>query len=433
MTDSLHVVDNCVCPAAPIGRYQSTFERKPYITHLMTPRAYQENLLGVSDSPALLLFDKHNLSTPTRTISLENSQHVTGVSDIDYDTSTWATTSSAGYVTLWDARSPKADAIRLKGPSGAPYLSIASNGPLVASGTELQGSDAYVDIWDIRNPSCPLRIYSEVHSDDIMTLTFHPDASQHPGILLSGGMDGLMSMIDTSLVAEEDAVVSVGNTDSSIAKVGFALHTAYHFQPRAKETDVDMDENEVALCREPKRNQLGPVFAISNMQTLSVSDADKMDTIVSEVSVRSPTSYRPSWVSDYVVDAGSRLPSLSPAQGIRLPLMTGDQEGGAAIISYDVLPSGSVSEWSMYARLPSSQTCPIAHSDIVRSVDWDQASQVLYTGSEDGSILAWCLDLSAPSANASLPDTLPSSPPTQGPSSGRARSTGTKKRFAPYS
>ncbi|WFD02458.1 hypothetical protein MOBT1_001141 [Malassezia obtusa] len=430
MTDTLRAVEGCVSPSRPVGWFASREARKPYFTHLITPRAAPQHLLAVSDTPALLLFDKSHLAKPVRTIPLHADQNITGITNVEHESIAWAGSSLGGYVALWDARSAQADAMHLPGPSGAPYLSVANSGPLIAAGTELKGADAVIDLWDLRNSSAPVYTYSEVHSDDIMSLTFHQDTEQHPGVLLSGGMDGLVSTIDTRLAAEEDAVISVGNTDSSLARVGFATHAAYAYTPRTQATDVDMDEKDIALCRDPRRTGLGPIYAISNMQTLGVWDADKLDSIVSDVSVRAPTSYRPAWATDYVVDAGRHLPMLPPASGVRVPLMVGDQEGGAAILGYDVDLAGTVMDWSMYVRLPSAQTSEHAHSDIVRSVAWDAGTQRLFTGGEDGCVLAWALDMSTPEHSAPVPDA--SALPTQGQSAGRARSTGTKKRFAPY-
>ncbi|WFC94104.1 hypothetical protein MBRA1_000734 [Malassezia brasiliensis] len=436
MTDTLRAVDGCVTPARPLDRFASSDARKPYFTHLLMPRVSPAHLLAVCDSPALLIFDKSRLGAPVRTIGVPADQNITGITNVDFASMAWAGSSLGGYVALWDARSAHADATRLISPSGAPYLSLATTGPLLAAGTELKGADALIDLWDLRNPSAPVCTYSEVHSDDIMSLTFHPDTPHHPGVLLSGGMDGLVSAIDTTIAAEEDAVISVGNTDSSLARVGFAQHGAYAYTPRTKATDVGMDEKDTVLSNDPRRTHLGPVYTVSNMQTLGVWDADKLDPIVTEVPVRAPTSYTPPWVSDYVVDAGTSLPMLPPANGVRVPLMTGDQDGGAALLSFDVDTMGTKTEWDLHARLPSAQTCATAHSDIVRSVAWDAGTQRLYTGGEDGCILAWALDGSVPQQAVPPPSAVPSSSPVDvpgaGASTGRARSTGPKKRFAPY-
>lgn len=105
---------------------------------------------------------------------------------------------------------------------------------------------------------------------------FHPDVAHHGNILLSGGMDGLACVIDVSRSVEDDAVVSVGNTGSSLARVGWAAAPAgYHIGQRAL-ADVDMDENDASLVRESRRSALGPAYTVSNMQTLGIWDADRV-------------------------------------------------------------------------------------------------------------------------------------------------------------
>ena len=99
----------------------------------------------------------------------------------------------------------------------------------------------------------------------------------HHGILLSGGMDGLVCATDTNISSEDDAVVSVGNTNASLARVGWAAcPDSYTFTPRSSVVDVGMDEHEQALANSAHWNHLGPAYAISNMQTLSLWDADKV-------------------------------------------------------------------------------------------------------------------------------------------------------------
>ena len=139
-------------------------------------------------------------------------------------------------------------------------------------------------------------------------------------------MDGLASVIDISRANEDDAVVSVGNTGSSLARVGWAAApNGYRISPRAL-TDVDMDENDASLVREACRCALGPVYTISNMQTLGIWDADKFDEIVSSVSARDPKSFRPPWVPDYVIDAAAHYPVPWQTPRTGLFVFTGDQE-----------------------------------------------------------------------------------------------------------
>lgn len=432
---ALHVPHNVVCPPSAIDGYVCSKERPPYILQLMTPSASTQHLLALCDNARILMFDKTKLHTPLQTICTPDDEPITHVSNVDGVQHGWIGSSSAGYVAVWDAREATTEPnTRLVGPSGAPYLCVATSGTYAAVGTELQNSDAYIDVWDLRQTAAPLQTYSEVHSDDVTSLIYHPDKTRHPNVLLSGGMDGLVCAIDTSIGAEEDAVISVGNTNASLARVGYASHPdAYKFAPRVPAVDVGMDEHDQALEASAQRTCLGPVYAISNMQTLSLWDADKFDCLAEDLEVRKPTSFRPPWVTDYVIDAAGIGPLQSLPTSPSVYMYMGDQEGGMALVTAAAQPSangnGIVTEWTLHARLPSSQTASRAHADIVRSVEWDDAHQRLYTGGEDGCLMVWSLDYSE----------TPSGPLAEAASSrprhGRPKATepdSSKRRYSPY-
>ena len=75
-------------------------------------------------------------------------------------------------------------------------------------------------IWsrDTRNASKPLRSYVESHTDTITQLAFHPSQPQK---LLSGATDGLVSIFDTTIEDEDDALVQVLNHYGAIHCAGF--------------------------------------------------------------------------------------------------------------------------------------------------------------------------------------------------------------------
>lgn len=141
----MHVPERVLSPAAATAAYYSGGARTPYMTHLLSLHSFPEVLLAVSDDPALLRLDKSSLRAVSTT-PLGAGDSITGISPIDSGAPTWATSMQSGTIALWDARMNEPQQ-RLSGPSTAPYLSIAASGPLVAAGTELQGIDAYIDIW----------------------------------------------------------------------------------------------------------------------------------------------------------------------------------------------------------------------------------------------------------------------------------------------
>lgn len=141
----MHVPERILSPAAATAAYRSGVTRTPYMTHLLSLHSAPETLLAVSDDPALLRLDKASLRAVVTT-PLVSDDGATDISPIYSGAPTWATSMRSGTIALWDARVNEPQQ-RLSGPSSAPYLSIAASGPLVAAGTELQGVDAYIDIW----------------------------------------------------------------------------------------------------------------------------------------------------------------------------------------------------------------------------------------------------------------------------------------------
>ena len=342
MENLLRVPPDVACPARALDGFRSREARKPYFTQLLTPSTSPQHLLAVCDEPSLMVLDKRRLKTPVQRIPLSGEESVTCVADVEDSHAAWLSASRGGFLALWDARaSASAPQQRFAGPSGAPYLSLATSGPGSAAGTELQGADAFVDLWDLRQTGAPVLSYDEAHSDDVTTLTFHPDTAQHGGVLLSGGMDGLVCAIDTQIAEADDAVIAVGNTDASLARAGWARAPAQYVSPaRPDAADKDLEEHDAALQNDPRRRALGPVYAVSNMQTLSVWDADKVrgprrsnatnqqfDCAASELAVRSPTSFKPSWATDYVIDASGAYPvAPGSSDAVVTPMFVGDQE-----------------------------------------------------------------------------------------------------------
>ena len=71
---------------------------------------------------------------------------------------------------------------------------------------------------DTRNVSIPLRKYTESHTDTVTQLAFHPSK---PQTLLSGSTDGLVSIFDTTIEDEDDALLEVFNHRGAIHCAGF--------------------------------------------------------------------------------------------------------------------------------------------------------------------------------------------------------------------
>ncbi|KAK0565318.1 hypothetical protein OC844_001285 [Tilletia horrida] len=359
------------------------------------------------------------------------------------------TPSKSGKMAIWDLRgssagAPVGELVGTGGPNPTPmasgskkpqptqgpaYLCAAAseNGWLLAAGTELRGFDAIIDIWDIRSPAAPLFTYTESHSDDVSSLAFCPSSSSsHPGgsgtstadrsaLLLSGATDGLLSIFNTAFGRgdEDNAVVRVQNVGASLARVGWggidpvaAAAAEAEARRRRQEGDASMDVSAdeddeaaraLAACTP---TGLGGVWGVTDMQTLSVFDADSFDnTTLNAFPIRSRTSLMPAFEPDYVIDMWSptRLPPHDP-HALGLSLWEGDPNGNFSLVR--IPPAAVVGEapeasararpeaWELGAFFPSGAR---AHTDIVRCVEYDGSTQTLITGGEDGRICFWSL------------------------------------------
>jgi len=172
---------------------------------------------------------------------------------------------------------------------------------------------------------------------------------------------------------------------------------------------LDEEEDEQARVINAKTpSGLGGVWGVTDMQTLSVFDADNFDnTTLSSFPIRSRTSLMPAFEPDYVIDLwpSTRIPppstdasaSASPAQH-GLSLWEGDANGNFALLNVrsalvvGEAPSESArirpEPWELAAFFPASR---LGHQDIVRCVEFDQQSRTLITGGEDGKICFWNL------------------------------------------
>lgn len=91
---------------------------------------------------------------------------------------------------------------------------------------------AMIQIWDLRAPASPVAVWAESCADDVTVLSFQSQTqtqtqsqSQRAGmlslLLLSGCMDGLMTVFDAGVVDEDDAVVRVVNHGAAVRRAGF--------------------------------------------------------------------------------------------------------------------------------------------------------------------------------------------------------------------
>lgn len=105
-------------------------------------------------------------------------------------------------VKLWDSRIEFKPIHILNNSRNLPFYSLDVNHGLIASGSQLKGTDSELILWDERKLDKPLRSFIDSHNDDITDVKFHP---LRKNILLSGATDNYVNIYDINIEIEDDA------------------------------------------------------------------------------------------------------------------------------------------------------------------------------------------------------------------------------------
>lgn len=161
----------------------------------------------------IALFDRETLAERTM-LTKAHEDTISALVACPNDVHAFYSASRDGTVKCWDPRTRGVATRTYRAPAGV--LSLAHHGNLdkFALGTEFKSQDAVVAVHDPRSPQHALVTYPDCHGDDVTSLSWHPGGGQH--LLLSGGGDGLINVLDTSVVDEDDAVLQVLNHGASI-------------------------------------------------------------------------------------------------------------------------------------------------------------------------------------------------------------------------
>ena len=210
------------------------------------------------------------------------------------------------------------------------------NDTMAIAGTEFSTNTQSADLafFDTRNASL-LHTFTESHGDDITEIQCHPNL---PAQFISCSTDGLLNNYDVTEFDEEEAMISVVNSGSSVNKAGY-------FGPNAEY-----------------------LYCLTHVETFSLHTFEG-DIICDFGDIRSIglTSV------DYAIDC-----SYDPIAQ-RFYLITGDNSGTVDFFHVNV------------GQLQYCQQLKVAgsHSDIVRSLYWNHSTQSILTGGEDGRLCAW--------------------------------------------
>lgn len=117
------------------------------------------------------------------------------------------TCSESGRLFLWDIRAPATPAVKFScPPTGGMITSCVcsrGDGKVVAAGV---GSS--IRLWDVGTRKM-IAVYEEAHTDDVTDIKFHPVAQSQ---LISGSLDGLICITDTSVPPTSEEAEDEGDT-----------------------------------------------------------------------------------------------------------------------------------------------------------------------------------------------------------------------------
>ena len=284
----------------------------------------------------------------------------------------------------------RVQAPRAGGGAAQPLLAsvdVGLGGGLLAVGTEEEeDEDARVLFWDIRKLAAPLAQYRDAHTAAVTQVRFDP---LRPNMLATASLDGLMCWFDITLGGEGDAMQSVLNTDSPVARIGFVPHS------------VDT------------------VYIITHAETCelwNVESAEKQAWF--DRSALGAMGQPADYLVDLLVVDGSALPG--PGDGSPgLALLSGSNDGSihlAQVASTGrLVPLGSV----------SGSTTRLGHSGVVRGGLLCKSASRMVTAGEDGLFCEWELDWQAPAESRHGYGPSSSSPfPTSNAAGSHARRAG---------
>lgn len=295
---------------------------------------------------------------------------------------------SGNQVKIYDARCNGETAV-MKHEGGANVLSLGAGPGQLAYGTELQGADAELHLYDIRSYKSPLRSFVDSHHDDITDIKFHPT---NRDLLMSGSTDGYTNIYDLTEEEEDDALHQVINYAS--------IHSCGWLSPNR-------------------------IYTLSHMETFSIHELnDKSDELVEPQPVDFGDIREP-WGCDYVVDVyPGKQPYIATGR-------TQEKTGELKIIP--MVDEKPVLEYAM--------TIPQAHGDEVVRDTYVREQRTLYSCGEDGYVRIWqrpdipALDSTDTQAPVEMQDQIPEEEVQKSKSkkhSTKKKKHSKKPRFKPY-
>ncbi|CAI4050219.1 uncharacterized protein SKDI_14G2870 [Saccharomyces kudriavzevii IFO 1802] len=297
--------------------------------------SYKYGLLTGLSNGEIRLLDWNSGQSLQKIKASETSINDLKVIDSDFAAGHLVSSASIDAVKVFDIRT-NACVAKIHNEANSPFISLDSRHGLLACGTELQGIDAAVYIYDIRRWDAPLRSIIDSHHDDVTCIKFHPS---DVNVLLSGSTDGYTNIYDLKQDEEEDALHQVINY-ASIHSCGWLSQ---------------------------KR-----IYTLSHMETFAIHELNDKSDEFKEPRPADFGDIREAWNCDYVVDV---YPGL---------IATGKTQEGAGELR--LLPFRDEK-----VDAENEIVIPRAHGDeVVRDVFISALqSDLLYSCGEDGFVKIW--------------------------------------------
>ncbi|KAJ2375547.1 hypothetical protein IW150_002490 [Coemansia sp. RSA 2607] len=303
------------------------------------------------------------------TLAYHNDQ----ITHIQARTNSFMSSSLDGQVAIWDLRQPLTaqPALAFRTKDQLLSFDISTDDRMLVGGARLDEDYhvARMHFWDVRGGAQAVRSFENSHSDDITQIQF----SQHKASqMLSGSTDGLLCTFNVDEADEDEALLFVANTGSSVAKCGY-------FGPESQF-----------------------IYAQSDMETLQLWTDDA--TLLTDF-------------GDVRGSAGSGVPidymasfNYDPTEQ-RLYMAAGTNGGDLHLLH---VGAGS---------LEHVQVLAAGHAGIVRGLSWDLRTDRAVTGAEDGRLSLW---------TTHKPTRTTTAVSGSGSGAGSRSESSSRGRFSPY-
>ncbi|KAL6904826.1 WD40-repeat-containing domain protein [Trichoderma evansii] len=300
-------------------------------------------LATVASNQTLSLFNPARLGAGPVTSLKTSHGNVTTLRVFDAGSSVVCTAGENGSVGVWDLRQGARVAQFQAAEASILSMACSANTQTIAVGTELENHVASIHLWDVRSNPTPKATYSEVHSDDVTSLGFHPSS---PTLLISGSTDGLVSVHDTTIADEDELTIQTFNHNASIHDAAFLTPTE--------------------------------VFALSHDETFALYDVAEERTDGN--ATQDFGDLRKVLGCQYVANVTTKL----DGSGAILGAGSQDKQNFELVF----LAKTPNNAWAL--DHDNRVVLPGAHgSEIVRSFCFFDDEQVVFTTGEDGNVKAW--------------------------------------------